>query len=296
MKKRTNRPEAGNKFYNTSAKGGWSRCIIGKPTDKGCNVLSNCVGYACGRFNEIIGEMKYPTLYTNAEQFIEQANKLGLEISNKPTLGGIMVWQKGATLKGSDGAGHVAVVEEIKGDTIVTSDSAWGGKAFYLKNRTNKNGKWGAGTGYTYRGCIINPAVKEVVIPKLKYKIGDNVVINGVLYGNADGDKPGKSVKNRKTKITRALEGRLKPYNTTGDLGWIGEEQVTTDIPTTKIKVNDYVVPVILVDYRGRRLRQYDKLYQVIKVDKKGYWLGAVRGTQRPLWAIMSKKNIRKDK
>ena len=73
MKMRTTKPENGNKFYNTVLKGGYSHCIAGYPTDKGCNVLANCVGYACGRFNEIIGTMKYPYLNCNAENFIERA-------------------------------------------------------------------------------------------------------------------------------------------------------------------------------------------------------------------------------
>ena len=54
FKIRKTKPEAGNKFYNTTSNGGYSRCIKGNPTDAGCNVLANCVGYACGRFNEII--------------------------------------------------------------------------------------------------------------------------------------------------------------------------------------------------------------------------------------------------
>ena len=38
-----------------------------------------------------------------------------------------MVWQKGATLNGSDGAGHVAIVEKVAGDTeVYTSESGWG--------------------------------------------------------------------------------------------------------------------------------------------------------------------------
>ena len=60
MQMRTSKPSAGNKFYITKSKGGYSTCIQGKPTDANCNVLANCVGYACGRFNEIIGSMKYP--------------------------------------------------------------------------------------------------------------------------------------------------------------------------------------------------------------------------------------------
>ena len=70
MNIRTSKPTAGNKFFITKSKGGWSTCIQGSPTDSACNVLANCVGYACGRFNEIIGSMKYPSLNCNAENFI----------------------------------------------------------------------------------------------------------------------------------------------------------------------------------------------------------------------------------
>ena len=146
MKMRTSKPEKGNKFYITKSKGGYSICIQGKPTDKDCNVLANCVGYACGRFNEIIGSMKYPSLNCNAENFIERAKSIGLKISDKPTLGGIMVWQKGS-LSSSDGAGHVAIVERIdNANQIYTSESGWNSKAFWNTTRTNNNGRWGQGS------------------------------------------------------------------------------------------------------------------------------------------------------
>lgn len=164
MEMRTSKPSAGNKFYNTTSRGGYSQCIQGSPTDTGCNVLANCVGYACGRFNEIIGSMKYPYLNCNAENFIERAKKYGLTIVSYPTLGGIMVWQKGATLSGNDGAGHVAVVERIDGaNKILTSESGYGSRtAFWNSVRTNSNGRWGLGSGYIFRGCIVNPAVGDV--------------------------------------------------------------------------------------------------------------------------------------
>lgn len=162
MNIRTSKPEAGNKFYITTSRGGYSTCIQGKPTDV-CNVLANCVGYACGRFNEIIGSMKYPSLNCNAENFIERARSLGLAIVSYPTLGGIMVWQKGSTLSGNDGAGHVAIVERIdSGNQIYTSESNYGSSAFYNSIRTNSNGRWGCGSAYTFRGCIVNPAIGDV--------------------------------------------------------------------------------------------------------------------------------------
>lgn len=166
MNVRTTKPTSGNKFFITKSKGGYSTCIQGSPTDSQCNVLSNCVGYACGRFNEIIGAMKYPSLNCNAENFIERAkNTYGLEISSVPTLGGIMVWRKG-TLSGNDGAGHVAVVEKIiDSNTIYTSESGYGGSAFWNSTRRNTNRRWGLGSAYTFRGCIVNPAIGKVVAP-----------------------------------------------------------------------------------------------------------------------------------
>lgn len=163
MQMRTSKPGAGNKFFITTGVGGYSHCIVGKPTDSQCNVLSNCVGYACGRFNEIIGSMKYPYLNCNAENFIERAKSTGLQVVNYPTLGGIMVWQKGDTLSGNDGAGHVAVVERIdSANQIYTSESGYGGSAFWNSIRKNTNGRWGLGSGYSFRGCIINPAIGDV--------------------------------------------------------------------------------------------------------------------------------------
>ena len=159
---RTSKPAKGNKFYNTKSNGGYSTCIVGKPKDV-CNVLANCVGYACGRFNEIIGSMKYPSLNCNAENFIERAKSAGLSIVSYPTLGGIMVWQKGSTLGDSDGAGHVAVVERIdSANQIYTSESGYGSTAFYNAVRSNSNGRWGLGSAYKFRGCIVNPAIGDV--------------------------------------------------------------------------------------------------------------------------------------
>lgn len=57
--------------------------------------------------------------------------------------------------------------------------------------------------------------------------IGKDVIINGQLFGNSAGGNPGKTVSNVRTKITRYAKGAKKPYNTTGDLGWVGEESVT---------------------------------------------------------------------
>lgn len=154
MKMRTTCPN-NNKYYITTSSGGYNKAIVGKPTKAGANVLSNCVGYANGRFAEIIGKdyIEYQ-LVCNAENFIEKAKSYGLTISNKPSLGAIMVWEG----KGSK-AGHVAIVERVDNETSVyTSESAYGGSAFYNTTRNNSNGRWGMGTDYPFRGFIVNPS------------------------------------------------------------------------------------------------------------------------------------------
>ena len=162
FKPRMSRPEAGNKYYITKANGGYSNAIKGKPVDQYCDVLSNCVGYAYGRFNEIggYGSCKYLSP-VNAENFIEYAN--GLSVGQTPKLGSCMVWRKGTTLKGDDGAGHVAIVEKIISDTeIVTSESGYGSSTpFYTKTRKKGDGNWGQSSAYAFRGFIYNPAVAD---------------------------------------------------------------------------------------------------------------------------------------
>lgn len=168
---RTSKPASNDKFikfYNTKASGkGLSQCITGKPTDGTCNVLANCVGWSCSRFNEIYAiltnttSMKYPTLNCNAENWIERAKNLGLETGSKPKAGAIMVWQKG-TLASSDGAGHVAIVEKvIDNNTVYTSESGYNSTVFWNATRTNSNGNWGIGSSYKFRAFIYNPAVKD---------------------------------------------------------------------------------------------------------------------------------------
>lgn len=160
MKMRTTQP-SNNKYYIRKANGGYNGAVKGSPTIKGADVLCNCVGYANGRFGEIqdLGYIKYQ-LVCNAENFIEKAKAMGLKISPVPVLGGIMVWQKGKSLSGNDGAGHVAVVEKvINVNEIITSESGWASWAFKTVNRNNSNGRWGQSSAYKFRGCIINPAI-----------------------------------------------------------------------------------------------------------------------------------------
>lgn len=187
--KRYTRPDSSNKEFVRTGKGGWSKCCQGSPTDSACDALANCVGYACGRFNEIYNEimgttgMKYYALNCNAENFIERAKEYypELQFSDKPQPGAIICWAKGKVGVGSDGAGHVAIVEEVIDDnTIKTSESAYGGTAFYVSTRKNDNGRWGLGSAYSFRAFILNPAV-SMVEPVERDKAKDQIQVVGTL-------------------------------------------------------------------------------------------------------------------
>jgi hypothetical protein len=166
---RLSRPTKGNVYYNTKVNGGISTAIKGSPVDPDCDVLSNCVGYALGRFNEIggYGAIKY-LKSVNAENFMD--NKGSCKSGMTPKLGACIVWQKGDILSGSYGAGHVAIVEQIISDTkIVTSESGWGSSTpFWTKTRSKGDGNWGGGSGYKFLGFIYNPAVPDGTVD-LKY-------------------------------------------------------------------------------------------------------------------------------
>lgn len=237
---------SGNKNFITTGSGGWNTCIKGYPMDPNANVLANCVGYASGRFNEIINEARgttgctYKYLNCNAEWFIERAKQAGLQIGSTPRVGAIMCWQKGTVDGGQDGAGHVAIVERVySNNSVYTSESGYGSTAFWNQNRSNSNGRWGIGSGYSFRGFIYLPDDVQKVVdggsqptpaptpePNNKFNIGDKVIINGSLYVNSNAASPSGSVSNKVTTITRKVVGAAHPYNTTGDLGWMDESSI----------------------------------------------------------------------
>ena len=231
---RTTRPTAGNKYFITRSNGGYSTCIQGKPTDSQCNVLANCVGYACGAYNEELGlgYEKYH-LNCNAENFIERAIASGLSVLSKPVVGSILCWEGVGSL-----AGHVAIVIEVINDNCIrTAESGYGSsRPFWITTRYNNNGRWGLNSNYRPRGFIVNPNYPYNPTPKPeptpaptpsdKFNIGDKVVINGALYASSNAASPAGSISNKVTNITRKNPGSAHPYNTTGDLGWMDESSI----------------------------------------------------------------------
>lgn len=237
---RTTRP-ANNKNFITRGSGGWNTCIKGSPRYQYADALANCVGYASGRFNEIIniaretGGCTYTTLNCNAVNFKERAEAAGLQTGSTPRRGAIMCWGK------EGDAGHVAIVEKVNSNnSVYTSESGWGSSSiFWNSTRTNNNGRWGCGAGYYFR-CFIylpddvqkaidggSPEPTPAPTPSDKFNIGDKVVINGALYVSSTASSPAGSVSNKVTNITRKAPGTAHPYNTTGDLGWMDESSIS---------------------------------------------------------------------
>lgn len=162
MKPRIRKPNPGNKFYIYTKDGGYNDAQ-GNPRrrNKDLSSLPNCVAIY-GWFNEVGGEMKYLKKAWYPYAVINAAKAEGLEITQEPTLGGIMVWVGGKT-----GEGHVAGVAEVYSKfSILTAESEYYGMDWTTYHRGYGDGNWRKGCywmdeSYIYKGCIKNPFVKE---------------------------------------------------------------------------------------------------------------------------------------
>lgn len=226
FKMRTTKPGKGNKYYIKKETGGWNPGITGKPTDPDCNVLSNCVSYAIGRFNEEINALSCKYLKKcNAENFIRYNPEL--ENGQSPRLGAVMCWEG----KGSK-AGHVAIVEKVISETeVLTSESAWNGKPFYNKTRhKGTNGNWGmTRSSYSFNGFLYNPEINEDIYnlerTLLYGKKGDDVkklqsTLGGLSVDGIFGIKTKTRVKEFQKNNKLKVDG-IVGKNTAHALGWL---------------------------------------------------------------------------
>lgn len=146
-------PQKDNKFFYSDA----------NPYVKKGYGLPNCTCYACGRFAEIHGEFVPELGYGNAEDWYARSPKL--EKGSEPKVGAIICWQKGKAAYQKDGAGHVAIVEEVDKDgNIRVSASNYSGKLFYMKSYKKSN-KYSIGSEYTFQGFIYPKY--NIVMPEL---------------------------------------------------------------------------------------------------------------------------------
>lgn len=182
---RTTRPKNGEYYlylYNNKNNGGLSKCINGKPMDAVANVLANCVGYGCGRFNEVYNQatestgIKYPWINCNAKNIPSVAKLHGFKTGDIPQYGAMLVWQGG-----NSNCGHVVVVEEIYSQTSIrTSDSGYGNFTFQMSRRAKSYGNgWSTNLKYKNPTFVYNPAYYDN-----KYDVPSDTLYKGCKKGS----------------------------------------------------------------------------------------------------------------
>ncbi len=150
--------------------------------------MPNCTAYAHGRVAEITG--KFPRIYGNAEDWYSAAQKAGYETGDMPKLGAVICWSAGQVGNSADGAGHVAVVEQIKANgDIVTSNSAWKGTEFYTQKLTKASGYIYDSTrpllGFIYCGLEFEPENTDADVVETALTAGKAVLLkNTPCYEN----------------------------------------------------------------------------------------------------------------
>lgn len=151
-KPRLKAPSVSDKHWIHTSKGGYNKCIL----ISGNSCLPNCVGYAWGRFYEIMGKAPKLSL-SNAENWYGYND--GYKRGKTPKEGAVICWRKGKAGVASDGAGHVAIVEKVYGDgSILISESGY--KAFRFRTSVLKP-PYSIGGTYVLQGFIYNPAVSD---------------------------------------------------------------------------------------------------------------------------------------
>ena len=229
-------PSTSDKYWLHTSKGGLNGCIH----ISGGSCLPNCVGYAWGRFYEIIGT-KPALSKNNAEMWYGYAAD-GYKRSSTPALGAIACWSKGVVGNGADGAGHVAVVERIEANgDIVTSNSAYGGTRFYTQTYKKSEGyNFGA---YKFQGFILPPVQIKDTTPTTTttskpaaptaFKVGDVVDFTGSTHYTSSTGTRGTAAKPGRAKITLIAAGTAHPYhivhtdNKSDVYGWVNAADIS---------------------------------------------------------------------
>lgn len=133
--------------------------------------MPNCVAYAYGRIYEI--NKKAPLIdHGNASEWWSINKRNGYyEYGKKPEVGAIACWSGGR-------GGHVAVVEEVNGNTITISESHYGG-AYFDTIKINSNGSGYIRSmkfmGYIYASREVAEELEYEKEEKEKQKIRDSL-------------------------------------------------------------------------------------------------------------------------
>lgn len=233
-------PSRDDKRFINYAYGGINTCI---PIDSTGYVMPNCVGYAQGRLLELYGDTKanWKLPACNAEDWIDAALSKGFQTGKTPELGAVAVWRAGQTHCSSDGAGHVAIVEEIlsNGDILV-SQSAYGGENFYL-TRISKTSGYIYSPSRPFMGFIYSGLKFET--DDTKIKAGDKIYLSGEPCYTSETSFP------YDTKYgtyyywdSKIYNGRIRITNRPENVGVPGKVTCWIDVPEEQISVADGII------------------------------------------------------
>lgn len=243
-------PSVNNKYWIHTSVGGLNDCIkIGAKA-----TIPNCVGYAFGRAYEILES--YPKLSKNNAGGWFNHND-GYERGQIPKLGAIGVWKKRGTTRNE---GHVAVVEEITPEGIITtSNSAYNGTRFYLKTIKPP---YQLGTyeflGFIYLPIEIDTEDNKQDLPKLSIEEIAKQVING-KYGNG---------MERKIKLENEGYNYSEVQNKVNELLGFNTNKPTTPTINETYKVGDKVhFDYLYTDsYASKKLKSYIHSGKITKI------------------------------
>ncbi len=270
---RLTKPDAGNPYYcrDKYAVG----IIPGSPLDAGCDVLANCVGYAAGRFNEIIGRgcFVYWQYAPNPDQWIATAKEYGLRTGSEPQLGAVAVWRH-----------HVAIVEEIHADgSITASESGYGcANPFWTSKRSRSGGSWG---GEGFLGFIYQPEVsmkKGIDISYCQPKVDWQKVTADFCLIQIGGG----AVRRQKDTMYESHYAGAKGRGIPVGAYWftwartVAEAEEEADLCISLLKGKQFEYPIFL-DLEQEAIYKTGKsnVSAIIraflsKVEKAGYWVG----------------------
>ena len=273
FKPRLTRPEAGNPYY---CRGKYAVGIIpGSPLDAGCDVLANCLGYAAGRFNEIIGQNCFVHFRyaPDPDQWIVLAQAEGLRTGSEPQLGAVAVWRH-----------HVAIVEEIHADgSITTSESGYGcANPFWTSKRSKNGGSWG---GEGFLGFIYQPEVsmkKGIDISYCQPKVDWQKVTADFCIIQIGGG----AVRRQKDTMYESHYAGAKSRGIPVGAYWftwartVAEAEEEADLCISLLKGKQFEYPIFL-DLEQEAIYKTGKanVSAIIraflsKVEKAGYWVG----------------------
>lgn len=217
-------PSASDKNWINQAFGGNNRAlVINRYTG---SVLANCTGYGHGRWLELLGK-QHNLCLNNAVAYWSFND--GYARGQTPKLYAMAVWSGG-----SQGYGHVAVVEKIYSDgSILVSNSNYSGTVFYTKRIYKPYVPW---TGYKLLGFIYlpedgvgTPVARDVAKNQVKVIIDG---LNGRAGYEADAQVLGMVNQGYYNVLAEATSGGYVRYQIEDNL-WIAsnESKWTTYYP-----------------------------------------------------------------